>query len=152
MRQGQKRDRARELRRDMTDAERRLWRCLRLRQLDGFRFRRQVPVGPYIADFACLEASLLVEVDGGQHDGSEGDPVRDAFLRRHGFRVLRFWNNEVLADPEGVCEVILHRLAEGPPPRPSPAGGGGSEKQRLPAPSPACGGGLGWGPPRRKVP
>ncbi|TWT20163.1 endonuclease domain-containing protein [Luteimonas marina] len=117
MRQGQKRDRARELRRDMTDAERRLWRCLRLRQLDGFRFRRQVLVGPYIADFACLEAELLVEVDGGQHDGAEGDPVRDAFLRRHGFRILRFWNNEVLADLEGVCEVIQHRLAEGPPPR-----------------------------------
>jgi len=153
MRQGQKRDRARELRRDMTDAERRLWRYLRLRQLDGFRFHRQVPVGPYIADFACLEAGLLVEVDGGQHDGSEGDPVRDAFLRRHGFRILRFWNNEVLTYPEDVCEVILHRLAEGAPTPALPRKRRrGLKASAAPAPSPACGGGPGWGPERREPP
>ena len=130
MREGQKRDRARELRRRMTDAERALWRCLRMRQLEGFRFRRQLPVGPYIVDFACLQARLIVEVDGGQHAGAAGDARRDAFLRSCGFRVLRFWNDEVLRNPEGVCEVILRRLAGGPPPQPSPAGGGGSKALR----------------------
>ena len=128
MREGQKRDRARELRRDMTDAERALWRCLRMRQLDGFRFRRQWPVGPYVVDFACLSARLVVEVDGGQHADADGDARRDAFLRGRGFRVLRFWNNEVLLDPETVCGVILCGLADGPPPQPSPAGGGGGRK------------------------
>ena len=125
MRQGQKRNRARELRAAMTDAERLLWRCLRMRQLGAHRFRRQVPVGPYIVDFACLRARLVVEVDGGQHAGSSGDRRRDAFLRAAGFRVLRFWNHEVLAQPEAVCAVILARLAPGPPPQPSPASGGG---------------------------
>jgi len=125
MRQGQKRDRARELRRTMTDAERQLWRCLRLRQLEGYRFRRQVPIGPYVVDFLCLQARLVVEVDGGQHADAPADRRRDAFLRRRGFRVLRFWNNQVLAQPDAVCEVILRRLADGPPPQPSPARGGG---------------------------
>ena len=126
MRQGQKRDRARELRATMTDSERRLWRCLRMRQLDGYRFRRQHPVGPYIVDFACLAARLVVEVDGGQHSDSMGDRHRDAFLRARGFRVLRFWDNDVLGEPDAVCEVILRWLADGPPPQPSPASGGGS--------------------------
>ena len=126
MRDGQKRNRARQLRRDMTDAERRLWTCLRMRQLDGYRFRRQLPIGPYIVDFACLQARLLLEVDGGQHSGSSCDVTRDAFLRAQGFRVLRFWNNEVLGEPEAVCELILRWLADGPPPQPSPASGGGS--------------------------
>lgn len=116
MRHGQKRDRARELRASMTDAERRLWSCLRMRQLDGCRFRRQVPIGPYIADFACLSARLVVEVDGGQHAGAGGDLDRDAFLKARGFSVVRFWNNEVLEQPEAVCEVILRRLGEGPHP------------------------------------
>src|SRR5690606_5880726 len=130
MRQGQKRDRARELRATMTDSERRLWRCLRMRQLDGYRFRRQHPIGPYIVDFACLAARLVVEVDGGQHSDSMDDRHRDAFLRARGFRVLRFWNHDVLGEPGAVCGVILRWLADGPPPQPSPAGGGG----------------LGWGP------
>ncbi len=112
MRNGQKRDRARELRRDMTPAERRLWNILKLRQVEGFRFRRQHPIGPFIADFACLEARLVIEVDGGQHDESSTDPARDAFIRREGFKVLRFWNNEVMANLEGVCSVIAHALAE----------------------------------------
>lgn len=119
MRQGEKRDRARQLRRDMTDAERRLWSCLRMRQLAGYRFRRQFPVGPYIADFACPQASLLLEVDGGQHCGSSGDAARDAFLRARGFRVLRFWNDEVVRNPAGVCDVILRWLTARPPPQPS---------------------------------
>ena len=126
MRQGQKLDRARMLRATMTDAESLLWGCLRMRQLEGHRFRRQVPVGPYIVDFACLRARLVVEVDGGQHAGSTGDRRRDAFLHAAGFHVLRFWNHEVLAQPDAVCEAILARLAPGPPLQPSPASGGGS--------------------------
>ena len=126
MRQGQKLDRARTLRDTMTDAERLLWRCLRMRQLEGHRFRRQVPVGPYIVDFACRRARLVVEVDGGQHAGSTGDRRRDAFLHAAGFHVLRFWNHEVLAQLDAVCEAILARLAPGPPPQPSPASGGGT--------------------------
>ena len=96
----------------MTPAERRLWNILKLRQVEGFRFRRQHPIGPFIADFACLEARLVIEVDGGQHDESSTDPARDAFIRREGFKVLRFWNNEVMANLEGVCSVIAHALAE----------------------------------------
>jgi len=113
MRENQKRNRARELRAAMTDAERALWRCLRMRQLDGHRFRRQHPVGPYVVDFACLPSRLVVEVDGGQHSDSVDDRHRDAFLRGCGFRVLRFWNNEVLGEPDAVCEVILRWLADG---------------------------------------
>jgi len=115
MRHGQKRDRARELRRDMTLAERRLWNILKLRQLDGFRFRRQFPIGPYIADFTCLEARLVVEVDGGQHMEAADDGIRDAFLRREGFQVLRFWNNEVMANLEGVRALVAQGLAEACP-------------------------------------
>jgi len=106
--------RARELRSAMTDAERALWQALRRRRL-GARFRRQVPLGPYIVDFACLEQKLAVEVDGGQHAESEYDAGRDAWLRAHGFRVLRFWNNEVLANLEGVATVIYEAVG-GPPP------------------------------------
>ncbi|WP_334177484.1 endonuclease domain-containing protein [Pseudoxanthomonas sp.] len=125
MRQGQKRDRARELRRDMTLAERKLWHVLKDRQLDGFRFRRQHPVGPYIADFACLEAHLIVEVDGGQHMDAASDRTRDAFLQGEGFHVLRFWNNEVLANLEGVQALILRRLSDTRPhPSPPPRAGG----------------------------
>ena len=115
MRQGQKRNRARELRRDMTLSERKLWSILCRRQLEGFRFRRQVPIGPYIADFACLEGALVVEVDGGQHMDAETDCARDAFLRGEGFHVLRFWNNEILANLEGVRMLILRRLPDARP-------------------------------------
>ena len=94
----------------MTDAERALWRILRLRQVEGKRFRRQVPIDCYIVDFACLEARLIIEVDGGQHFESESDRKRDAYLRSQGFRVLRFWNNEILANREGVFQVITEAL------------------------------------------
>ncbi len=124
MRQGQKRDRARELRRNMTLAERKLWTVLKDRQLEGFRFRRQHPIGPYIADFACLEAGLIVEVDGRQHMDAEADRTRDAFLREEGLHVLRFWNNEVMANLEGVQTLILRWLGHSPPSQPSPASGG----------------------------
>ena len=110
MRDLQKRDVARELRSTMTDAEQRLWHYLRLRQLAGHRFRRQCPVGPYIADFACLERRLIVELDGGQHAGSAQDRCRDAYLHRCGFRVLRFWNNFVFDNPEGVLSEIDRAL------------------------------------------
>jgi very-short-patch-repair endonuclease len=91
----------------MTDAERAMWRYLRLRQLDGHKFRRQVRIGPYIADFACLRAQIVVEVDGGQHaDARAYDSRRDDFMRGQGYRILRFWNNDVLSNMEGVWEVI----------------------------------------------
>ncbi len=104
---------ARHLRKNLTDAESRLWHRLRRRQLGGFRFRRQVPLGPYVADLVCLPAKLVVEVDGGQHaDRAAQDDVRTASLVANGFRVLRFWNNEALANTEGVLEVILRALEE----------------------------------------
>jgi len=91
----------------MTDAERRLWRYLRLRQLDGHKFRRQVRIGPYIADFACLNPLIVIEVDGGQHaDARAYDARRDDYMRGQGFRVLRFWNNDVLSNMEGVWDTI----------------------------------------------
>ena len=101
---------ARALRNEPTDCERKLWQFLRLRQVGGFRFRRQVPVGHYIADFACVEAKLVVELDGGQHQDSAHDLRRDAELVRQGFRVLRFWNNQVLQETEAVLEEILRVL------------------------------------------
>ena len=76
----------------------------------GARFRRQVPIGPYIVDFACFQQRLVVEIDGGQHLGDARDETRDAWLEEHGFRVLRFWNHEVLKNPEGVLEMIAARV------------------------------------------
>jgi very-short-patch-repair endonuclease len=131
MREGQKRDRARQLRRDMTLAERRLWSILKGRQLEGHRFRRQCPIGHYIVDFACLAAGIVIEVDGGQHMDSLTYPVRDGYLRNQGLRVLRFWNNEVMANLEGVHEMIGKYLAERPPSQPSPASGGRGRSRRL---------------------
>jgi adenine-specific DNA-methyltransferase len=105
--------RARELRLHLTDAERRLWSHLRLRRVDGHRFRRQVPIGPYIADFACLDPRVVVEVDGGQHAKDKNyDTKRDAFLTGQGFRVLRFWANDVLTQTDGVLEVIYRATTE----------------------------------------
>lgn len=98
-------ERARFLRRNMTDAERRLWRNLR-RRLLGVHFRRQVPMGCYIVDFACLSRHIVIEVDGGQHLQSETDALRDRWLRSQGFQVLRFWNHEVLKNMEGVLQAI----------------------------------------------
>jgi very-short-patch-repair endonuclease len=115
MREGQNRTRARHLRKTATDAERLLWRQLRAKQLQGFRFRRQVSVGPYFADFACLEAKLIVEVDGGQHNQAGADSTRDQFLRSAGFRVMHVWNNEVMANISGVCDAILASLLAPPP-------------------------------------
>jgi primosomal protein N' (replication factor Y) len=113
MREDEKKPLARRLRRDTTDAEALLWRRIRDRALFGRKFRRQHPIGPYVADFVCIEARLVVELDGGQHDrGAEGTSVRTAFLERRGFRVLRFWNNDVLANLDGVLERIVGTLEE----------------------------------------
>jgi very-short-patch-repair endonuclease len=106
---------AKALRRTMTDAERKLWLFLRNRRLDGYKFRRQVPVGPYVADFLCERARLIVEVDGGQHaDATVRDNQRSAWLSQHGYRVQRFWNNEVLQNLDGVWERIASVLAVKP--------------------------------------
>jgi len=111
---------ARRLRRDQTDAERTLWWRLRDRQLSGAKFRRQHPVGPFITDFCCPEVELIIELDGGQHAGQrEADAQRTAFLEAHGYRVLRFWDNEVLANIEGVLERIAEVLRN-PHPNPLP--------------------------------
>jgi very-short-patch-repair endonuclease len=104
--------RARRLRRDETDAERRLWYRLRSRQIEDAKFVRQDPIGPYVADFACRERRLIVEVDGGQHATDPHDAVCDQWLRDRGYRVLRFWNNDVLANTEGVLEAIAAALSE----------------------------------------
>ena len=101
------RSRARAMRGAPTDAELRLWRLLRDRRLSGFKFRRQVPVGPYIVDFLCVGAKLIVEADGFQHAESPRDKARDAYLESQGWKVLRFWNNEVSQNREGVLETIF---------------------------------------------
>ena len=123
---------ARNLRKAPTEAEKLLWKHLRLRHIEGFKFRRQAPVEDYIADFACLEKKLIIEVDGGQHAESEKDIKRDRWFKENGFKVLRFWNNEVLDNTEGVLEVIrgemLSSASNPPPPYPPPSRG---RKQRI---------------------
>jgi len=111
---------ARSLRNRSTDAERKLWRHLSRRQLNGHKFSRQMPVGPYICDFLCREHRLIVEVDGGQHCDSSSDVRRTEYLKQSGFKVLRFWNNEVLGNVEGVLATIAQTL-DCPPPTPSRA-------------------------------
>jgi len=125
------------LRRRPTDAERRLWHFLRRDQL-GFRFRRQFPIPPYFADFACVEARLIVEADGGQHTVTGEHDRRDAFLASKGWRVLRFWNNDILQNRDGVLRNIAEALESvptaekvrrlgRPPPQPSPVATGEEE-------------------------
>ncbi|MDT8441414.1 MAG: endonuclease domain-containing protein [Desulfuromonadales bacterium] len=119
---------ARTLRCQQTDAERLLWSCLRRRQLGGFRFRRQHPIERYVLDFYCCEAKLAIELDGGQHnepEGKERDKERTAWLGSKGISVIRFWNNEVVSDRDGVLEQIYEELRRRlpPPSQPPPAGG-----------------------------
>jgi primosomal protein N' (replication factor Y) len=108
------RRRSRDLRRNQTDVERILWRYLKGRQVNGWRFRRQHPIPPYIADFACIEAKLIVEADGGQHAESQRDAVRDRRLQGEGWRILRFWNVDILKNMSGVIETIMAELGPCP--------------------------------------
>jgi primosomal protein N' (replication factor Y) len=101
---------ARKLRLNATDAERQLWSVLRNRQLSSYRFRRQHPIGPFIADFACTRYRVVIEADGAGHKCSRLDKRRTAELERRGWRVIRFWNGEILMDPDGVATQILRAL------------------------------------------
>ena len=102
---------ARSLRKQSTDTERHLWYYLRANRL-GYKFKRQVPIGTYIVDFVCLEKRLVIELDGGQHfDNQTYDMKRTAWLKAHGFNVLRFWNNDVLQQTPSVIDVIMNTLA-----------------------------------------
>jgi very-short-patch-repair endonuclease len=104
------RRRARELRKRMTDAERKLWFALRDRRFARFKFRRQAPIGRFVADFICFERRLIIEVDGSQHADSLSDQRRNRWLAANGYRVLRFWNNEVLKNLDGVMTLLADTL------------------------------------------
>jgi very-short-patch-repair endonuclease len=103
---------AKTMRREPTDAERAMWRLLRDRRLARFKFRRQAPFQNFIIDFVCFEQRFIVEIDGSQHADSGRDLARDAILTAEGFRVVRYWNNDVLQQPSAVLEDILAKLAE----------------------------------------
>ncbi|MFZ0887420.1 MAG: endonuclease domain-containing protein [Candidatus Binataceae bacterium] len=106
-------ERAHRLRRNQTDAERKMWALLRDRRLCGVKFRRQRPIGSFIVDFCCLERKLIIELDGGQHgepSQAQADARRSRFLRAGGYRVLRFWDSDALNDPHSVLELIVQAL------------------------------------------
>jgi very-short-patch-repair endonuclease len=104
---------ARRLRRDQTDAERRLWFQLLDRRLGGWKFKRQVPIGRFVVDFLCVERKLIIELDGGQHDSDrERDSERTRVLEAAGYLVLRFWNNDVMGNMNGVLQMILDTLEQ----------------------------------------
>ncbi len=105
---------ARELRKNQTEAEKLIWSKIRAHRFGGYSFRRQMPVGDYIVDFLCPAEKLIIEIDGGQHAGSEADARRDAWLNGQGYRVVRYWNNDVLENTEGVLTDILNKL-QAPP-------------------------------------
>jgi very-short-patch-repair endonuclease len=126
---------AKTLRKQMTDAEHRLWYLLRAHRFAGVKFKRQIPIGHYIADFVCFDRKIIIEVDGGQHAGSAHDRRRDEWLSNQGFRVLRFWNNDVLKNTDGVLTMIAEALETSPSPGalrapPSPTGGEGKGSAR----------------------
>ncbi len=112
---------ARRLRKDFTDTEAHLWRYLRNRQMEGFKFRRQQPVGSYVVDFVNLEKKVVIELDGRQHALHAKDMIRDEWLRAEGYKVLRFWDNQVFNNLEGVLETIRDALIT-PHPDPLPQG------------------------------
>jgi very-short-patch-repair endonuclease len=127
-----KTDIARQLRRNATIAEQRLWYRLRSRSLYGMKFVRQEPIGPYIVDFVCRKHRLIIEVDGGQHCENVRDVIRDRWLLEHNYRVLRFWNNDVIRNIDGVLETIASALPhDGPAPSP-PLGGEGWGEEGAP--------------------
>lgn len=114
---------AKHLRKNETDAERLIWSKLRAGQVNNLKFRRQQPIGPYIVDFACLDKKLIVEIDGGQHNEDTVDKERDSWLTRDGYLILRFWNNDVFQNTNGVMETIREASVTPPlSPRPSSAG------------------------------
>jgi len=116
---------ARKLRNNSTDAEKKLWTHLSRRQLNGFKFSRQMPVGPYICDFMCREAKLVVELDGGQHDERAAyDAARTNYIETSGYRLVRFWNTDVLSNMEYVLTGIVEALEVPPPPAPPASGRG----------------------------
>lgn len=120
-------ERARQLRSNMTEAEKALWQRLRILRPLSHHFRRQVPMGPYIVDFCCHRAKLVIEVDGGQHASADNvklDAKRTMWLENEDYRVMRFWNNEVMSNLEGVMDVILKALTAHPTPTPPPQGEG----------------------------
>ena len=103
--------RARDLRQRSTGAEKKLWRLLRNRQIDNVKFRRQVPLGPYVVDFLAVGPRLVIELDGGQHATDPADAVRTKWLEREGYRIVRFWNNDVLSNPESVIALIFRAIS-----------------------------------------
>jgi very-short-patch-repair endonuclease len=120
---------ARALRRDSTDAERIIWEALRAHRLNGASFRRQTPIGPFIVDFVCHKAKLIIEIDGGQHfeaAHAARDARREAFLKTKGYRVLRFNNHEVMTNRTGVLTIIADALRERPLPNPPSQAGEGT--------------------------
>ena len=111
------------LRTNQTDAELKMWQALRAGRLMQFKFKRQVPIEKFIVDFVCFERRLILEIDGGQHVANEKDITRDASLDKMGFRVLRFWNNDVMQNFEGVLAIVLQNLQITTPlPGPLPQG------------------------------
>ncbi|MBW8843340.1 MAG: endonuclease domain-containing protein [Sphingomonadales bacterium] len=136
--------RAREMRHNPTEAEAALWRLLRAKRLAGWKFRQQQRIDRYIVDFICFRARLIVEADGAQHIDSDYDVVRDAYLHAQGFRLLRFYNNDILAQPDAVLTSILNALESGatgiepvppltPLPDPPPQGGRELDDKDLPS-------------------
>ena len=133
------RKRARDLRREPTDAERKLWQYLRGARVDGLKFRRQHPVPPYIADFCCVARMLIIELDGSQHSPAV-DAARTAYLESRGYRMLRFWNNDVLTKTDSVLEAIwnaVHAPDPLPNPRPGPAQRAGHSRRTRASGSPS---------------
>ncbi|MBI5191879.1 MAG: endonuclease domain-containing protein [Nitrospirae bacterium] len=122
---------AKTLRKRLTDTENVLWKYLRAKQLEGYKFRRQEPIGKYVVDFVCYEKQIIIEVDGGQHSIEiDKDKERDEWFSSQGFKVLRFWNNEVLVNIEGVLEVIRENCLNHPPLTPPIKGGESSYSQK----------------------
>jgi very-short-patch-repair endonuclease len=103
-------ERVRSLRKNPTDAEKTLWRYLRNRQLLGFKFYRQMQIGRYVVDFVCREKNLIIEADGGQHNDNRSDEIRTHFLENKGYVVMRFWNNDILQNTQGVLQTIAQAL------------------------------------------
>ncbi len=115
-------ERARQMRSEMTQPERELWIALRAKRFAGVKFTRQVVIGPYIADFVCRSRKLIIELDGATHDDPSRDDQRTAFLEAQGYRVLRFWNNDVMTNLDGVLGALGEALATAPLPNPLPGG------------------------------